>query len=260
MKLLFCDPIPAFPGEPHWTWYKKIAEAVASPRTEVDFTCLKEGYFMNPTTPFTTAYNAVGMAEKAREAEKAGYDAFLVGCGHEPGLTICRALLNIPVLGPLESAAHVACFLGSKYSIIALDPSWHEVLEAQIQNYGMKDKLASIRLPQGLTFDAALSMVFGEEKDREKLTKLIKDEMEKAVDEDRAEALIAPCTLVSSVLTMNGVHSVNGAPVIDFVAAEIVTAESMVALRQAYGIGTCRKSIYFPPPQGWEEIVPIRTK
>lgn len=260
MKLLFCDPIPAIPGEPHWAWYQKIADAVASPGTELVCACLNDGYFMNPTTPYTTAYNGVGMVEKAREAEKAGYDAFLVGCGHEPGLTTCRAVLDIPVLGSLESATHAACVLGDKFSIIALDPSWSAVLETQIQSYGLKDKLASIRCLQGLTFDGCLGMMFGEEKDREKFTKLMTVEMSKAVDDDGAEALMAACTLASSTLTMHKVYNVDGAPVIDLVSAEIVAAEAMVKLQRAYGVGVCRASIYYPPPPSWEKEVPIKTK
>ena len=260
MKLLFCDPIPALPGEPHWAWYQKIAEAVASPGTELGCTCLNDGYFMNPTTPYTTAYNGIGMVEKAYEAEKAGYDAFLVGCGHEPGLTSCRALLDIPVLGPIESAAHVACILGTRFSMIAIDPSWGKVLEAQVQSYGLGDKLASVRCPAELTFDAAAGMMFGEEKEQEKFIKLMTAEMSKAVKEDGAEALMAACTLASSTLTMHKVYNVDGAPVIDLVSAEIVAAEAMVKLKRAYGVGVCRASIYYPPPPGWEKEVPIRTK
>ena len=43
----------------------------------------------------------------AVEAERDGFDAFVIGCCYDPGLTQCRELVNIPVVGPLEASVIV---------------------------------------------------------------------------------------------------------------------------------------------------------
>ena len=106
-----------------------------------------------------------------------------------------------------------------------------------------------------MTKAMAFEMMFGKEQD--KFVDLMTQEMTRAIKEDGAEVLIAGCTVAATVLTMQGVYKVDGAPIIDVIAAEIKMAEIMVDLKRAYGIGVCKASIYYPPPAGWEREIPI---
>lgn len=254
IKLMLSGPTPGEAPKPSRAWYQKTIEAVARPGTTIDLVSLKRGY-TDPTTPYTAAYNAIEMVERAYEAEKKGYDAFIIGCAFDPGLRESRALLNIPVVAPIESAALLASTLGNKFSIIAIDPSWCPVIERTVRGYGLGDKLASVSCPLGLTMPAAFGMMFGGE--QEKLVELVTKEMTKVMKEDGAEVFIVGCTVAATVLTMQGVYEVDGAPVVDPTAAGIKMAETMVDLKRAYGIGVCKASIYYPPRSGWEQEIPI---
>jgi Asp/Glu/hydantoin racemase len=254
IKLMLSNPTPGKAPKSSGGWYQKTVEAVARPGTTIDVVDLKRGY-TDPTTPYTAAYNAIGMVERAYEAEKKGYDAFVIGCAFDPGLRESRALLSIPVVAPTESAALLASTLGNKFSIIAIDPSWCPVIERIVQSYGLGDKLASVSCPPGLTMPTAFGMMFGGE--QEKLVELMTKEMTKVMKENGAEVFTVGCTVAATVLTMRGVHEVDGAPVLDLIAAEIKMAETMVDLKRAYGIGVCKASIYYPPRSGWEQEIPI---
>ena len=83
---------------------------------------------MDPTTPYTAFFNAKGQIERSYEAVKKGYDAFMIGCAWDPGLKECRALVDIPVVAPVESAALVSCTLGNKFSIIVFEPHWAPII------------------------------------------------------------------------------------------------------------------------------------
>ena len=115
------------------------------------------------------------MVEMAYEAEKKGYDAFIIGCASDMGLGEARSLVGIPVVAPTESATLLACTSGSAF------------------------------------------------------------------------------------LTAQGIGRVDEAPIVDIIAAEIKMAEIMVDLKRAYGTSVCPASIYYPPPPGWEQDIPITT-
>lgn len=258
MKLMLSDPIPGLPGNPHWAWYQKTVDAVARPGTTVDFAYLPEGYFRMPTGAYAAAYNAIGMVQNAYRAEKGGYDGFLIGCATDPGLREARALLSIPVLAPTESAAHLASMVGNKFSIMAFRPGSRGIFESQIHGYGLRDKLVSVRCHQAFIEQSSFELIFGGDEGQQKFVELVTDEMRRAVREDGAEALIVACTIGITVLAMHGVHQVDGAPVIDSVAAQIKMAETFVDLRKVYRTGVCKASIYSPPLPGWEKEVPIK--
>lgn len=258
MKLMLSDPIPAMPGNPHWPWYKKTVDAVARPGTTVDFVSLPDGYFSLPIGAYAFSYNAIGMVQNAYRAERKGYDAFLIGCAGDPGLKEARGLLNIPVVAPTESAAHLASMLGNRFSIIAFDPGAYARFESLIREYGLGNKLAGVRCHPAFIQQSYFSLMFSGDEGQKKFVELVTEEMSKAVREDGAEALILGCTISSTVLTMHGIHEVDGAPILDSVAVEIKTAETLVDLRRVYGTGVSKASIYDTPRPGWEKEVPIK--
>lgn len=254
-RLMLCKPTPG-KASPLWDWYRKTIDAVARPGTTVDFVGLRKGY-TKASTPYAIFYNAQGQVERAYEAEKKGYDAFMIGCAFDPGLKECRSVVNIPVVAPLESAALLSCTLGNNFSIIVLDPSWIQMVINSIRTYGLKDKLASIRCPRGLIFQDAAEMSFAGGEKQAKLVDLLVKEMGKAIEEDGAEVLFVGCTIGSTVLSMNNVHQVDGRPIIDPLAAEIKMAEVLADFQRVHGTCVCKSSIYHPPSPGWEDEISI---
>ena len=253
-KFLFCEPVPQSPEVPaHYAWWKRTIERVARPGISVDFTGLKKGYF--GITTYEQGYNSMEMAKRAYEAEKNGYDVFIIGCASDMGLKECRALTNIPVVAPTESSALVASTLGERFSVIELQGFTRPVIEGAVRNAGLSSKLASIRYPEGMTAGKAFQMSHDGKQDQ--LVEILKSEMVKAIKDDGAEALFVSCIVTSALLSMKEVHEVEGVPVIDIMAATLKMAELLLDLKKAYGIGVCRKSSYRSPSPGWDKNLPV---
>ncbi len=47
------------------------------------------------------------------------YDAIIIGCAGDPGLAAARELMDVPVIGPAESAYHLACMVADRFSVIS---------------------------------------------------------------------------------------------------------------------------------------------
>src|SRR5258708_34260544 len=74
-----------------------LLDAVASPGIKFEVHGLDPpDHLFHPLTEFRCAAQAI---RNALEAERAGYDGFVIGHFQEPGLLEIRAALDIPVIG-----------------------------------------------------------------------------------------------------------------------------------------------------------------
>ncbi len=69
-------------------------------------------YFMN-------ALEIPKLCAGALEAEKEGADAIVIACTDDPGLRIIRTLVDIPVIGEVESSLHLACMMGHRFGLVS---------------------------------------------------------------------------------------------------------------------------------------------
>lgn len=218
--------------------------------TEVDVLWLKTGY-SEPAYTWLETYNAVEGVKACYRAWKMDYDGVIIGCTQDPGLMEARSIVDIPVAGVTESSVMIASSLGSKFSLVCLLPAEAASIADKIRRYGLTDRLASIRYTELGPEEAG-----GLYAEPAKLVSVFRESATRAVREDKAEVIIAGCTLLSSILTRQKVHSIDMVPLIDPVWAGIKMAEVLVDLKKAYGVGVCRKSIY-AAPVNWEREIPI---
>ena len=93
-------------------------------------------------TEFRCAAQVIG---NAIEAEKAGYDAFVIGHFQEPGLLEIRGTLDIPVIALGEATLLAACTMGRKIGLITIDPIFIDWHERQIISHGLTQRVAGVR-------------------------------------------------------------------------------------------------------------------
>lgn len=172
---------------------------------------------------FDEAFAIPGLVAEAIQAERDGADTIVIDCMADPGLDALREALTIPVLGPLETCAHLACTMGTRFSIITVLESVRPIFESLVRHYGLADRLASVRV-----INIPVLEIFGNE---ERVTSLLVDEARRAVDEDGASVIILGCTgfhgcadVMAAALREDG----KGIPVIDPVPATIEIAAAMV--------------------------------
>src|ERR1044071_7096992 len=72
----------------------------------------------HPLTEFRCAAQVI---RNAIEAERAGYDGFIIGHFQEPGLLEIRGTLDIPVVGLGEANLLTALTMGGKLGLVTID-------------------------------------------------------------------------------------------------------------------------------------------
>jgi hypothetical protein len=81
----------------------------------------------------------------ALEAERAGYDAFIIGHFQEPGLLEIRGALDIPVIGLGEANLLAALSMGGRLGLVTIDPVFIEWHERQVKVHGLEQRVAGVR-------------------------------------------------------------------------------------------------------------------
>ncbi|MEZ5817586.1 MAG: aspartate/glutamate racemase family protein [Hyphomicrobiaceae bacterium] len=87
--------------------------------------------------------NESQIVEAVLTAEREGYDAVALGCFYDPGLRAARSLVDIPVVGLSETAMLVACSLGQRFALIALNEDQKAQHEEVAHVYGLERRLAA---------------------------------------------------------------------------------------------------------------------
>jgi Asp/Glu/hydantoin racemase len=99
----------------------------------------------HPLTEFRCAAQTI---RNALEAERAGYDAFVIGHFQEPGLLQVRGALDIPVVGLGEASLLAALSMGGRLGLVTIDPCFIDWHERQVVAHGLAQRVAGVRALQ----------------------------------------------------------------------------------------------------------------
>jgi Asp/Glu/hydantoin racemase len=102
-------------------------------------------HLFHPLTEFRCAAQAI---RNALEAERAGYDAFIIGHFQEPGLLEIRGAVDIPVIGLGEATMLAALSMGRRLGLVTIDPIFIDWHERQVTAYGLRQRVAGVRAIQ----------------------------------------------------------------------------------------------------------------
>jgi allantoin racemase len=207
------------------------ARAVAGPDTEIV-----------PVTPAIGADSVEGNFESYLAAVAVmdavtrypgEYDAVIQAGFGEHGREGLQELLEVPVVDITEAAAHVACLLGHRYSVVTTLDRTVPLIEDRLKLAGLDSRCASVR-SSGLT-------VLQLEQDEELTVKMIVRESSLAVRYDKAEVICLGCGGMAGLAER--VVERTGVPVVDGGAAAVTVAESLVRL----GLRTSKVRTYARP-------------
>ena len=169
------------------------------------------------------------------------FDAVVQAGFGEHGREGLQELLDVPVVDITEAAAHVACLLGHKYSVVTTLDRAVPLIEDRLKLAGLDTRCASVRA-SGLS-------VLQLEEDPPATVEAIVGAAELAVRVDRAEVICLGCGGMAGL--DEAVRARIGVPVVDGVTAAVKLAESLVAL----GLSTSKVRTYAPPRRkrvaGW---------
>ncbi len=173
-----------------------------------------------------------GLLMEIRDGEAAGADAAVIACFDDTGLEAARALAEIPVVGLCESAVMTAALIAQRFTVVTTLERSRILIENLVRHYGMGAR-AKVR--------AADIPVLELEDEASGALRKLKREIERALQEDGAEAIVLGCAGMADLA--RSLQREYGVPVIDGVAAAIKQAEALVA----QGLRTSKRSSYAAP-------------
>jgi Asp/Glu/hydantoin racemase len=96
----------------------------------------------HPLTEFRCAAQSI---RNALEAERAGYDAFVIGHFQEPGLLQIRGAVEIPVVGLGEASMLAALSMGGRLGLVTIDPVFIDWHQRQIAAHCFDQRVVGVR-------------------------------------------------------------------------------------------------------------------
>ena len=204
----------------------------------------------HPLTEFRCASQVIA---NALQAEKAGYDAFVLGHFQEPGLLEIRSSVDIPVIALGEANLLAALSMGQRIGLVTIDPifiPWHD---RQVRGHGFDERYVgtaalTMNLPR---FMAAFT--------DDKAYAAVRDEF---VAEVRplvaagAEVIIPAGGLPMLLFARERPFLIDGAPVLNGIAVVAKATEMALALKDITKVFVSRRGSYAKaPPESIREFL-----
>jgi len=221
--------------------YGKILEdqcrRAARPGTEVYVTGVPRMLRGTDQYKILMYYNNLQNFANMRRAQDEGFDAYVIACSYDVGLSEGREMLDIPVVGLAQANLALATMLGELYAVVTCQQCIAERYRQMINGYGYSAKfLHGPYIAPFSEWDLALSLGG----DTSKLATAFKAVAQKAVA-DGASVIIPVPTLISQLFHLGGgLHTIDGATVLDPMVVALKTAEYLVDLK-SIGIEVSRK-------------------
>jgi allantoin racemase len=223
---------------------KKVIAMAAEPGTTVHVQGLAEAAGIGAHFRFLEYHDTKEVIYNALEAEKQGYDAFLIGNITDAGLREARELVNIPVLGLSETSLHVASMMGASFGLIAIAERWVPRLMENVERYGLRGKLAGIEAMQTSPLD--LRKAFRDEARRRDVIARFTEAAEKLVARG-AEVVIPAGGEVGVFVIEARLFQLQNTPVVSGIFELVKMGEMAARLRALTGRFTSRRLNYSRP-------------
>jgi hypothetical protein len=228
------------------------ATAVVMPGTEVRFQGLAPELYggLVPGDVFPYPYLKYLVQDAALEccvqAERAGFDAFVIGSFSEPHLRQSRSAVDIPVLSMPESAFLTACSLAEKFALVTLSPKYARRVTEVVGRHGMGLRLAGIFTLGDDLGEREASAALDDPRD---MLRAFEAASRQAIAAG-ADMLLPAEGILNEVVHAAHLTSLDGAAVMDCVGVTLLHAEMLVRARRALGLGYGRAWSYpLAPPE-----------
>ncbi|MGO4438335.1 aspartate/glutamate racemase family protein [Rhizobium sp. RAF56] len=173
-----------------------------------------------------------GLLAELKDRQPEGYDAAIIACFDDTGLEAARTFCDVPVLGLCEAAVATAGFLAQRFTVVTTLERSRVLIDNLVRRYGMggRAKVRASDIPV-LELENAASGAIAK----------LRAEIERALEEDGAEAIVLGCAGMTDLARM--LQTIYGVPVVDGVSAAVKQAEALVSL----GLSTSKRGSYAAP-------------
>ena len=228
---------------PYMQRLQALLDSVAAPGVRFEVHGLDPpDHAFHPLTEFRCAAQVIG---HALEAEKAGYDAFVIGHFQEPGLIEIRSSVDIPVIGLGEANLLAALSLGYRLGLVTIDPifiPWHD---RQVRLHGLGERvIGTTALKMSLP---AFMKAFTDE-DAYATVRAGFVAQVKPLISAGAEVIMPAGGLPMLLFARESPFVIDGAPVLNGIAVVAKAAETALALKAITKVVVSRRGTYAKAP------------
>lgn len=251
MKIAYQSYVDYENGAAYWDALGAHLDAIKDPDTQIDILGITP--FDSYAHPVVEWRCAREMMVNAVQAEKDGYDAFIVGHFQDSGLYEVRSMVDIPVIALGEASMLYACQLGQNIGLITINPRFVPGHKHQIRKYALEHRVTGVH---GMTFEPG--QILSAIGDDEKLfqVKGLFEEQGLPLIADGCDILIPAGGIPMLLFSAIHDHRVGDAPVINGIPIAVKMAEMAVKLRRLTGLGVSRTGDYVKaPPEVVDEFV-----
>lgn len=214
-------------------WYRAHIDDVVAPGTEVAIHTLPRRTYETDVPYQYVTYGAVAVyfnhyfARSAVRAERAGFDAWVIAAGQDPGLPAARTLATIPTLGYGSTVFHHCSREEIRFAIVGFAAGLREPILDNVRRYRTEHLLAGYSaIPSGKT--AVVEAITGSPEH-------FLEEFTAAAEQlagEGAQVIVPAEGLPAEILWHYGVRQLAGLPVIDPLGMLLKAAENEVRLRE----------------------------
>ena len=222
------------------------AKKILGDEVQVDVRGLKAGSYHGhaPTDALENAfvYHRVldQVIDNAIQAEREGYDAFVIGSFSEPYLREIRSAVDITVASVLESSMLVACSLGKKIVAIANAPQIAFMVQTAVEKHGLASRVLPVLSVEPPLTEPEMALAF---ENPAPVVQAFVRAAEKAV-RGGADLVVPAESILATLMTDSGLTQIDGAPVMDVIAVAWRYALMLVRLKACSGLEVSRVGHY----------------
>jgi allantoin racemase len=147
-------------------------------------------------------------------------DAVIIACFDDTGLDAARCAGSAPVIGIGEAGFHFASLISGKFGVVTTLARSIPAIEHNLVRYGLAARCTGVRASDVPVLELELPGSNAREK--------ISAEIRRAIEEDRAEAIVLGCAGMADLAT--SLAAEHGVPVLDGVSCAVKLAEGLVGL------------------------------
>ena len=174
-----------------------------------------------------------GLLAEIAKGEEEGFDGYVIACFDDTGLDACREIAFGPVVGICEAAMHSASMIATGFSVVTTLSRSVPIIEELAEKYGMHRKCRRVR--------ASELPVLALEEEGCEVREQIRDEILRAIAEDRCEAVLLGCAGMADLT--DWLSDETGIPVIEGVVCAVKMVEALIGA----GLATSKVGGYAAP-------------
>ncbi len=179
IKTIMCNSSKEF-----YNAHSGVRRSLSTDTMELYVVNIKEGP-LSLETGVDEALAAPYILKEVLSAKEEGCDAVMIDCAADPVLRAARQITDLPVISAGEASHLAAMMVCDRFSIITTLQESVSLFEENVHKYGYSNRLASVR---------AVDLPVLALEDFEATLDALYEESLKAMDEDRAQAIVLGCT------------------------------------------------------------------